>query len=153
MNIEFKDINPSFCINARVRKLHKTIDGIYQAQLKPFNLKGSMLSILFVTGKKPGINQKGLSDLLVLDQSTISRDLKKLASQNRIEIKKGTDPRNKELFLTTEGLQLVNEIAPVWHATHQQVELIMGNSNLNQLDEMITLMQKSTLESTKKTTL
>lgn len=149
-NIIFKDINPSVCINARIRRLHKTVEGIYQAVLGPFNLKGSMLSILFITGKKEGINHKEISESLVLDPSTVSRDLKKLINQKYIHTKKGKDPRVRELYLSKEGLELVNDISPLWYSTHQKVEKLLGEKNLNKLDEMLIIMKSSNLNSTKK---
>ena len=44
-----------------------------------------MLSILFIIGKKKHINQKSVADALVLDQSTISRDLKKLIQKGWVQ--------------------------------------------------------------------
>ena len=93
MNFEKKSSSPNFdridlrtCLNAKLRKLHRIINAAYMSNLKPFGLRGSMLSILFIIGKRPGVNQKVIADMLILDQSTMSRDLKKLVEKQDQEI-------------------------------------------------------------------
>ncbi|MFT6810250.1 MAG: DNA-binding MarR family transcriptional regulator [Saprospiraceae bacterium] len=58
------------------------VDGAYQSKLIAFGLKGSMLSILFIIGKQELVSQKFIADILLLDQSTMSRDIKKLVSKD-----------------------------------------------------------------------
>lgn len=131
----FSQINPSSCANARIRKLHRMLNQAYMQAYKPFGLRGSMVSILFIIGKRSPINQKELSDMLMLDPSTMSRDLKKLNKEKTlIEIRKGEDPRHSVLSLTQEGFDLLEEISPIWESLHQQVERILGDFQLQQID-------------------
>lgn len=139
----FDRINPSECINAKLRRLHRLINTAYQAKINEFGLRGSMLSILFIIGKKPGINQKNVANALVLDQSTMSRDLKKLVKQGWVEIRKGEDSRYSELFLTNDGYQLLEEITPIWEALHQKVEGILGSFNIQQIDTITIAIKKN----------
>ena len=145
---DFDRINPATCVNARLRRLHRMINTAYQQKINPFGLRGSMLSILFIIGKNPGINQKSLADLLVLDASTMSRDLKKLMEKKWVQIEKGEDSRSSVLSLTNEGYKLVDEIAPVWEALHTKVQDILGNFNLQQID-FITEAIRSNLDDIK----
>ena len=141
----FDRINPSLCINAKLRRLHRLINSAYQKMLKPFGLRGSMLSILFIIGKKERVNQKYIADALVLDQSTMSRDVKKLERDGLVRISKGLDPRHSELELTPQGQQLLEEISPVWEAMHQKVERILGQYSVQQID-VLTAAIKNNLE-------
>lgn len=139
----FDRIDPRTCINAKLRRLHRLINTAYQAKINEFGLRGSMLSILFIIGKRPGVNQKTIADALVLDQSTMSRDLKKLVKQNWVDIRKGADSRHSELFLTDEGYLLLEEVAPVWEALHQKVEGILGSFNIQQIDTITAAIRKN----------
>ena len=118
---DFDSIAPQFCINARIRRLHRIINSAYQKMMAPYKLRGSMLSILFIIGKQKKSNQKKLSNMLVLDESTISRDLKKMIERNLVMYSKGNDNRNKELELTDKGYLLVNEIAPKWDKLEKHI--------------------------------
>ena len=133
----FDRIKPQLCINAKLRKLHRLLNSAYQSKINPFGLRGSMLSILFIIGKKKHINQKHIADALVLDQSTISRDLKKLIQKGWVKKSTGLDSRNAELELTDAGHQLLEEVAPIWEALHQKVETILGAYNIQQIDQII----------------
>ncbi|MEM6802357.1 MAG: MarR family transcriptional regulator [Bacteroidota bacterium] len=132
----FDSINPRLCVNARLRRLHRMINTAYQQKIQPFGLRGSMLSILFIIGKNPGINQKSLADMLVLDASTMSRDIKKMKEKGWLLIQKAEDNRNSFLSLSKEGYQLVEEVAPVWEKLHTKVEQLLGAFNLQQIDSM-----------------
>lgn len=142
----FDLITPQNCINAKVRKLHRLLDGIYQTNLKPFGLKGSMLSILFIIGKSKGINQKNIAEKLVLDQSTVSRDIKKLGQKGWITIYRGEDSRITELEISERGYELLEKVSPVWEETHRKVEKLLGSFNIQQLDNIIYAVRSSQSE-------
>lgn len=134
----FDRIQPQLCINAKLRKLHRMLNSAYMAKLKPFGLGGSMLSILFIIGKKPGVNQRTIADMLVLDQSTMSRDLKKLVTKGWVSLQKGQDARNSELFMTEAGFELLEEVVPIWEELQNNVQGILGSFNVNQIDSLIS---------------
>lgn len=140
----FDRINPTLCINAKLRRLHRLINSAYQQKINPFGLRGSMLSILFIIGKNPGVNQKTISELLVLDASTMSRDLKKLINKGWVRRSKGEDSRHSNLELTQEGFELLEEVAPVWESLHSKVEGIIGAFHIQQID-LLTEAIKSNL--------
>lgn len=130
----FDRINPRDCINAKLRRLHRQLNRAYEQKLRPFGLQGSMLSILFWVGKSGGVNQKNLAKNLVLDPSTMSRDLKKLIEKGCMVAEKGEDPRNTIVKLTKEGYQLLEEVCPIWEALHNKVSNLLGTFNVQQID-------------------
>jgi DNA-binding MarR family transcriptional regulator len=132
----FDKVNPAECINAKLRKLQRKVAALYEARLRPFGLEGSMLAILFLVGKLPGINQKTVADKLVLDPSTMSRDAKKLVKRGVLRVTKGEDPRNSELALTNEGYELLEQVSPIWEAMHHKVSELFGRFSIQQLDMM-----------------
>lgn len=138
----FDSIHPRECINGKLRRLHRLLNSAYENKFRPYGLRGSMLSILFMVGKNPGINQKSIADAFVLDQSTMSRDLKRLADKGWLDIKKGEDARNSELSLTRSGYALVEELSPIWQKTHETVERILGTYNVQQLDVVMNAIRE-----------
>ena len=108
-----------------------------------------MLSILFIIGKQKDVNQKMIADALVLDQSTMSRDLKKLVQKGWVNISKGTDSRNSQLSLTTSGYQLLEEVTPVWEALQSKIAKLLGDYNIQQIDQIIGAI-KANLEEIKQ---
>lgn len=140
----FDRINPATCVNAKIRRLHRKINAIYMEKFKPYGIQGSMLSILFIIGKQSTINQKTLADMLVLDPSTMSRDVKKLSTKGWVQINKGDDPRNSELSITTKGYLLIEEIAPIWESLHNKVHTLLGNFSIQQIDSITEAISRET---------
>lgn len=132
----FDRIEPQYCLNAKLRRLHKMVSAAYERQLKPYGLQGSMLSILFIIGKRKHINQKSLADILLLDPSTMSRDLKKLADKGWVSVQKGADARHTELEISPQGQEFLEVVAPVWERLHQSMEAILGKYQIVQIDQI-----------------
>lgn len=141
----FDRINPATCVNAKLRGLHRMLNAIYMEKFKPWGIQGSMMSILFIIGKKNSINQKTLADMLVLDPSTMSRDIKKLVTKGWVKAEKGEDPRNSELYLTPTGYTVIEEIAPVWEAMHHKVHALLGNFSVQQIDTITEAIRRETV--------
>ncbi len=137
----FDRVQPQTCVNGKLRKLHRLINGAYQQKINPFGLRGSMLSILFIIGKRKRINQKTIANILVLDQSTMSRDLKKLVDKGWVKKVRGQDARHIELELTNNGYELLEEVSPVWEALHHKVNGILGQFNVQQIDTLIAAIR------------
>lgn len=131
---QFDLIDPTQCINAKVRRLHRILNAAYQERIRPFGLQGSMLSMMFIIGKRGGVAQKELADLLVLDQSTVSRDIRKLEGKKWIRVSRGEDPRVSEVYLTAAGEKLLEEVTPVWQEIHQRMESLLGKVSIGQID-------------------
>jgi DNA-binding MarR family transcriptional regulator len=139
--IAFNDIQPQFCVNAKVRRIHRLLNSPYQDLIKPYGLKGSMLSILFMIGKTDA-NQKLISNQLVLDESTMSRDIKKLESMHLIERAKGVDARHTVLTISDSGSDLLDEVAPKWQALHDRMIERIGQENITALDQIMASLEK-----------
>ncbi len=139
-NTSFDDIQPQFCVNAKIRRIHRLMNSPYQDLIKPYGLKGSMLSILFMIGKTDA-NQKLISRQLVLDESTMSRDMKKLESMNLIEREKGSDARHSILSITEAGMRLLNELAPKWQALHDSMEKKLGSESIVAIDQIMASLE------------
>lgn len=139
----FDSINPVTCINAKVKRLHRLLGAVYDRQYQQFDLKGSMVSILFIVGKRKKINQKTLAGLLLLDPSTMSRDLKRLMGKGLLEMEKGKDARHLEVMLTNAGYELLEKISPVWQQTHDEVQSILGTYSVHQLDVITNAIREN----------
>lgn len=138
---QFDSIQPQFCINSKLRRLYKIADGIYQRELSEFGLKGSMLPILFEIGKNPGVSQKQIAEYLVLDQSTVSRDVRKMESKGWVVlITSEEDSRIAEITLTKKGALFLEEIVPVWKDIHHRVIEHLGVYNTQNIDALINCM-------------
>ncbi|WP_422858681.1 MarR family winged helix-turn-helix transcriptional regulator [Flagellimonas sp. S174] len=138
----FDEISPKHCLNSKFRRLHKIVDGIYQRELSEFGLKGSMLDILFIIGKSSKFNQKDIARLLVIDQSTASRDIRKLEEKGWLTVRPSdVDSRTKDILITQEGLNILEKIAPIWEDVQNKMMEHLGNFNIQTIDSTLNAVQ------------
>lgn len=99
----------------------------------PYNITDSQLSILFVITKKKEITSKKISDMLCMDKSTISRNLRRLIEKKYISKKGGF-----YLSITDHGKQLLEEVIPEWEKAMFETRQIIGNEGENSLNILLT---------------
>lgn len=87
--------------------------------------------------------------MLILDPSTMSRDLKKLESRKLVHVEKGEDLRNSKLSLSTKGYELLEVVSPIWLSIHEKVTRFIGEYQI-QVIEQITLGLQSNLRQLKE---
>lgn len=129
-------VDPRQCVNNKLRRLSRMTTQIYESEFKKFDLRSSQVSILMMVWKKGETNQKDVADFLFIDQSTMSRDLKKLNSRKLITISKGQDARYSVLELTENGHKLLLEVIQIWSAVQLNIENTLGSFSLANLDTM-----------------
>jgi len=129
--------NPRECIASKVQKSNRIINNIFRKHLKQLNLSNSQVSILFVLSKKKKITQKGLSDLLYLEKSTVNRNIERLIKQGFL-----LQNQFKKIEITQSGVDKVKRIIPVWQNAMQEVTDKLGKAGLHSLNNLIQTLTK-----------
>ena len=84
--------------------------------------------------KNPGIAVSKLAELLVMDQTTVTRNLRVLAKAGYIHIQ--TDPsdhRIKRIQITDVGISSMDEARPFWEKAQFEIERIIGRESIEGL--------------------
>jgi len=136
----FDQVDPRECVYGKIRRLDRIVNGVYMKEINAFGLRGSMLSLLFLVGKMGKINQKEIGEKLVLDASTVSRDIKKLMKKGWVTVEAGEDARERVVSLRKEGYKLLEEVSPVWSAVHAKVVAALGEFSVQQIDQVTSVL-------------
>ena len=99
------------CIGARLRRLSRVVDIEFRQQLSDYDITENQMTILFVLKKTKEIEQGKIGSFLVLQRSTVSRNLRLLEKQGLI---KKTQDYRPIVKLTQKGKRLVEELIPLW---------------------------------------
>jgi DNA-binding MarR family transcriptional regulator len=121
------------CINLNMRKANRVLNQIYDSQLAKCGLKGGQYSILRVLSKLKESSNRDLQDVLVIDQTTLTRGLKPLIRDGYIQSRPGEDQRVKLLCLSPQGTQLYKEATKHWRVAQDQVAARLGEVTIEQL--------------------
>jgi MarR family transcriptional regulator, organic hydroperoxide resistance regulator len=122
------------CLCAVVRKAGRVLTNRYDHHLKPGGLKVTQFSMLANIGRNPGITVSELADLLLMDQTTVSRNLQVLEKSGYVHLEsEATDQRIRRIRVSDIGVSKVEEARPLWEKAQQEMERILGGEGIEEL--------------------
>jgi DNA-binding MarR family transcriptional regulator len=102
------------CLGARVRRAARAVGNHYDENLKPSGLKGTQFTLLTAIYLKPKATISRVAESLLLDRTTLNRNLKPLEREGLIESGSGKDLRTRTLKLTDKGVEVLARALPLW---------------------------------------
>ena len=81
------------CIAVRLRLLNRVVTNLYDDALRPLGLKVSQLNILIVTARLGLAPPAKVCEILQLDTSTLSHNLKRMLTNGWLEVVPEQDAR------------------------------------------------------------
>jgi DNA-binding MarR family transcriptional regulator len=128
------DTIASTCIAVRLRLLNRVVTNLYDEALRPLGLKVSQLNILIVAAKLGLARPAQVCDILQLDASTLSRNVKPLQAHGWLEVVPGEDARTQPFRLTPQGRRLIEKAVPAWEEAQRRAADLLGDDGIALLD-------------------
>ncbi len=123
----------SECVGARVRMLSRAMTRMYDDALRPHGIKFAQMNILTVVTLRGPIQPSTVVDLLSLEKSTLSRNLKMLESKGWIETLPGEAGNTQLLQTTSAGAALLETAAPAWRGVQDELVSLLGDRTASAL--------------------
>lgn len=122
------------CICAVMRKAGRILTGRYDRCLKPSGLKLTQYSMLANIERNPDMSVSELAELLVMDQTTVTRNLRVLEKLGYIRLGSDkNDHRIKRIRISQAGTSKMDEARPLWKEAQSETEEILGGKNIESL--------------------
>ena len=135
------------CIAVRLRLLNRVVTNFYDDALRPLGLKVSQLNILVVTARLGLARPAQVCDILRLDASTLSRNVKPLQAHGWLEVVPDEDARAQPFRLTAEGRRLIEKAVPAWERAQRQAKELLGDEGIALLDQAARKLRESEAKS------
>ncbi|KOY81036.1 winged helix-turn-helix transcriptional regulator [Lysinibacillus macroides] len=118
-----KDIDyTQICVCANLRKKTRVVTQLYDKLLQPTGLKITQYSMLANIAHQQAVSISRLGEILLLDQTTITRNIRLLKEQGYVELTKDAqDARSKNITLTDKGIAKLDEARPIWQTLQKRV--------------------------------
>jgi DNA-binding MarR family transcriptional regulator len=123
-----------------LRMVHRIVTGMYDDALRSYDLRVSQLNIMVAIAMMgDAATAAQVSRYLLLEKSTLSRDLERMAERGWI----GVDTRGgaRTLRLTAEGQRLLDRALPAWEKAQKDSEALLGKSVAQALRAAATRMR------------
>jgi DNA-binding MarR family transcriptional regulator len=123
-------LDTKHCFNLAMRKSSRLITQFYEERLAPLALKVGQFSILRAVHVLKKTNNKELQSVLVIDQTTLSRNLKPLIRDGYLNLSADpSDQRIKKISLSTDGEALYQQALPLWRGAQQDLCKKLGEED------------------------
>ncbi len=121
------------CACFNFRKASRSVTQLFDQVLSPSGLRSTQLVIL-ITGKLLGPSSIArLARELVMDRSTLTRNLKPLLTMGLLQLSKPANGKHKAVELTDEGLAALAKAAPHWEQAQTHLVSQFGDERWNRL--------------------
>jgi DNA-binding MarR family transcriptional regulator len=111
-----------------LRKAARAVTQLYDRHLRPSGLKGTQFSILAVLANTGAIPLSRLAEVLVMDRTTLSRNLEPLERDGLVSVTEGKDRRVRQVALKPRGRKALAGALPLWEAAQGQVVKEIGGA-------------------------
>src|SRR6059058_1323263 len=134
------------CIAVRLRLLNRVVTNFYDDALRPLGLKVSQLNILIVTARLGLARPAQVCEILQLDVSTLSRNVKPLQAHGWLEVVPDEDARAQPFRLTPQGNSLIEKAVPAWEEAQCRAGELLGDEGIALLDRAATKLRQPKAE-------
>ncbi len=121
------------CACFNTRKAARAVTRFYDEMLAPSGLKATQLTVLGAISISGPTRMSELADMLALDKTTLTRNLKLLEAGSLIAIAAGADRRVRVVALTRAGADAVDRALPRWREAQRRVIKHLGEARWRRL--------------------
>jgi DNA-binding MarR family transcriptional regulator len=117
------------CLCFRARRVSRALTRMYDEALRPLGLQATQLTLLNAVTMcgEAGAPMGRLADVLAMDATTLSRNLRPLEKAGLVRMERlPADRRVRLATLTPAGRRMVEEALPLWTRAHERVVASLG---------------------------
>ncbi len=138
-----KPMDVKNCTSFNLRKAARVVTHQYDEMLKPSGLRSTQFSLLTVLSMGGTETISNLAHTLVMDRTTLTRNLKPLQSQGWIKRVPGEDRRTRAWTITAQGRKVLVRALPLWKKAQKETVSLLGKERWNGLlDHLKFTVQK-----------
>ncbi|MBI2825468.1 MAG: winged helix-turn-helix transcriptional regulator [Planctomycetia bacterium] len=133
----------SVCACFNFRKATRAVTQHFDDLLASTGLRSTQLVILLAVAVYESRGMAALARAMVMDRSTLTRNLRPLIKQGFLQLKFGKDRRTRLVELTPNGRKVLGAAVPVWEAAQHRFVSELGEDRwqdlLSLLAETVTI--------------
>jgi DNA-binding MarR family transcriptional regulator len=115
------------CTCMRLRKASRCVTQIYDRGLEPAGLTVTQYGVLAQLRRYDGIGIGALAEILIMDPTTLTRNLRPLEREGLVTIKLDRcDRRLRCLHLTAKGSAAFANAIALWRRAQRRLEQVLG---------------------------
>ena len=126
------------CTCSKLRRLTRRVTAVYDRALSPAGMRVTQYSLLSHLRGLDGVPMSQLAEMLDMDRTTLTRNLKLLLEAGWLRIQANVDDRRiRQVHLTTAGEAQWQVARAYWRQAQNEVDAAIGSANLTGLHALL----------------
>ena len=126
------------CACFNLRKAARAVTQLYDQALRPTGLRSTQFTLLIAIQVHGPVPMTRLADEVIIDRTTMTRNLAILDKEGLVSIRHGDDQRVREVSLTARGRRALADARPHWEQAQDMLSRRFGKGRLERLLEDLT---------------
>jgi DNA-binding MarR family transcriptional regulator len=136
------------CVCSHLRRSARAVTQFYDRTLAPTGLRATQFTLMTVVRRTGGFPFSSLADVLGMDRTTLTRNLRPLEREGLVKIVPGSDRRVRLVRLTSLGERKHAEAEPLWAKAQGRVTEGIGEKTWRTLQKDLSRTIAVSLEAT-----
>jgi DNA-binding MarR family transcriptional regulator len=134
--------SPTQCICTTLRQATRNVTQLYDDALRPSGLRTTQVNTLNAIWEEGEATVTKLTELLLIDQTTLTRNLAVLERDGLIDKVQKSDGRLKSVRLTRKGEQALQAALPLWAEIQERVTKAVTPSTWASMSEELARLAR-----------
>jgi DNA-binding MarR family transcriptional regulator len=132
--MEPQDLKPvRFCAAGNLRRTTRALTQLYDELLQPSGLRATQFSLLVNIGREGQATIGRLAGAMLIDRTTLTRNLRVLEKDGLIETIPGGDQRAHTVRLSSKGERALARALPFWEQAQSRIVAGLGEDKFRAL--------------------
>jgi DNA-binding MarR family transcriptional regulator len=120
-----------------MRMATRAVTAIYNRHLRAAGLQATQMSVLWAVVAKGSASVKDIAGAIVMDQTTLVRNLRVLERRGLVSITVGDDRRHRFVALTGAGREKFEVALPYWQKAQKEIAAAIDESGLDAMNSKL----------------
>ena len=122
-----------FCAAGNLRRTTRALSQLYDEALQPSGLRATQFSLLVNIGREGQATIGRLAETMLIDRTTLTRNLRVLENDGLIESAPGDDQRAHPVRLSKKGERALAKALPYWEQAQARIISGLGDEKFRAL--------------------
>jgi DNA-binding MarR family transcriptional regulator len=125
------------CLSMALRQAARALTQRYDAAFSVAGIRSTQFSVLVALAQAPSVPLSRLAEALVMDRTTLTRNLTPLLRRGLVEESAAEDKRVRSYALTARGKQLLTRALPDWKGAQARILRALAKEDAEQLRRIL----------------
>ena len=128
------------CLSMALRQAARTLTQRYDAAFSAGGIRSTQFSVLVALAQAPSVPLSRLAKALVMDRTTLTRNLAPLVRRGLVAESGAKDKRVRSYALTGRGQQLLARALPDWKEAQARILRVLAEKDAEQLRRILRIV-------------